>query len=65
MTTSEENSTELTGDHLEALKKNLEKVESLSKRLVEVMAGKTSHNPSLNAPNHEVFAKAASAYWSE
>lgn len=47
------------------LNKNLEKVEELSQRLIEVMG---SHNPvrrELKAPNHDVFTNAATAYWAE
>jgi len=56
---------ELSVEHIDRLKKNLEKVESLSKRLVDVMARKPGHNPALDGPNQELFAKAASSYWAE
>ncbi|WP_170465131.1 PHA/PHB synthase family protein [Ruegeria arenilitoris] len=65
MTTSEDQSPELSPEHLERLKENMGKVEELSKRLVEVMAGKKGHNPALDGPNQELYAKAASAYWVE
>ncbi|WP_170426482.1 PHA/PHB synthase family protein [Ruegeria arenilitoris] len=65
MTTSEDQSPELSPEHLERLKENMGKVEELSKRLVEVMAGKKGHNPALDGPNQELYAKAASAYWAE
>ncbi|MFC3615469.1 PHA/PHB synthase family protein [Lutimaribacter marinistellae] len=65
MTTSDDQTPEPTGEHLERLKENMEKVETLSKRLIEVMTSKTSHNPSLNAPDQQLFAKAATAYWTD
>ncbi|KUJ85607.1 poly(R)-hydroxyalkanoic acid synthase [Ruegeria marisrubri] len=65
MTTTEGKTPELTDEHIERLKENMEKVEKLSKRLVEIMAGKKPHTPALDAPNHELFAKAATAYWTE
>ncbi|WP_425045585.1 PHA/PHB synthase family protein [Primorskyibacter sp. S87] len=63
MTTGHDTAPELSGESIERLKENMTKVEGLSKRLVEIMSQKTSHNPGLNAPNHELFAKAATAYW--
>ncbi len=53
------------GEHLDRLSENLKKVESLSKRLIDVMSRKTAHNPGLDAPDQELFAKAATAYWTE
>ncbi|MEE2945222.1 MAG: class I poly(R)-hydroxyalkanoic acid synthase [Pseudomonadota bacterium] len=47
------------------LTENLEKVEELSQRLVEVMSGHTPVRRELAAPNHDVFTNAATAYWSE
>ena len=54
-----------SGEHLERLKKNMARVEELSKRLLEVMSHKTRHNPALDGPNQELFARAATAYWAE
>ncbi len=65
MTTTEDQTPKLTEEHIERLKENMDKVEELSKRLVEVMAGKTPHTPALDGPNQELFAKAATAYWAE
>ncbi|MGI9367397.1 MAG: PHA/PHB synthase family protein [Ruegeria sp.] len=65
MTTTDGQTPELTEEHIERLKENMEKVETLSKRLVEVMAGKKTHTPALDAPNQELFARAATAYWAE
>ena len=47
------------------LTENLEKVEELSQRLVEVMSSHTPVRRELAAPNHDVFTNAAAAYWSE
>ncbi|MCA0927490.1 PHA/PHB synthase family protein [Ruegeria profundi] len=65
MTISEDQMPEATEQNIERLKENMEKVEQLSKRLIEVMAVKQPHTPALDAPNQELFAKAATAYWSE
>ena len=65
MTTSDGQTPEVTEEHIERLKENMEKVEQLSKRLVEVMAGKTPHAPALDGPNQDLYAKAATAYWTE
>ena len=64
MTTSDEGGGAVSGEHLDRLTENLKKVESLTTRLMEVMSRKTSHNPGLNAPDQELFARAATAYWS-
>ncbi|WP_170764236.1 PHA/PHB synthase family protein [Ruegeria lacuscaerulensis] len=65
MTTSEDQAPEMTQESIEKIKENMEKVEKLSKRLVEIMATKKSHTPALDGPNQELFAKAATAYWAE
>jgi polyhydroxyalkanoate synthase len=65
MTTTDDSLEKLSGEHVEQLTENLAKVEELSKRLIDVMSGKTRHNPALDGPNHELFAKAATAYWAE
>ncbi|MFA3916083.1 class I poly(R)-hydroxyalkanoic acid synthase [Ruegeria hyattellae] len=65
MTTSEDLPSEISQESFDKLKENLEKVEDLSKRFVEVMANKSGHNPGLDSPNQEVFAKAATSYLSE
>lgn len=65
MTTSEDQMSDISEEHVEQLKENMEKVEALSKRLVEVMAVKKPHTPALDGPNQELFARAATAYWSE
>jgi polyhydroxyalkanoate synthase len=65
MTTGEDGAPGVTGENLERLTQNMTRVEELSKRLIEVMSKKTSHNPGLDAPNQEMFAKAAMSYWSK
>ena len=65
MTTTEEGGPLPTAEHYERLAENLAKVEELSRRLVDVMTHKTSHNPALNGPNHDLFANAATAYWAQ
>ncbi|MDO6483446.1 PHA/PHB synthase family protein [Shimia thalassica] len=53
------------GENLERLNENLAQVERLSQRLVEVMGRHKPLRKDLNAPNQEVFANAATAYWTE
>lgn len=50
MTTSEDQMPELTEENIERLKENMEKVEKLSKRLIEVMAAKKPHTHALDGP---------------
>jgi len=65
MTTSEDGAIAAPAEHLDRLKENMGQVEALTKRLMEVMTNKSSHHPALNGPNHEIFARAATAYWTE
>jgi len=65
MTTTDDRSVPLSGEQYERLTKNLNKVEELSRRLVGAMSHKEPHNPALDAPNHELFASAATAYWTK
>ncbi len=65
MTTSDGQMPEVTEENIERLKENMEKVEQLSKRLIEVMAVKKPHTAALDGPNQELFAKAATAYWAD
>lgn len=51
------------GENLERLNTNLAKVEELSQRLVSALSHRKAANPTLNAPDQEMFAKAASTYW--
>ena len=65
MTTIDQESGGLPTENYDRLKENLAKVEGLSQRLLEVMARKKPHNPTLNAPNHSLFTNAATAYWAQ
>lgn len=65
MTTKQDGVAENSGEHIESFQKNLEKIENLSRRLMEVMSHKTGHNAALDAPKQDLFAKAATAYWTE
>ncbi len=65
MTTKHDGAPENSGEHLESFQKNLEKIEELSRRLMEVMTHKTGHNAALDAPKQDLFARAATAYWAE
>ncbi len=65
MTTSDDTSLGLSGEHLERLTENMQKVEQLSQRLLGAMSNKPGHNAGLNAPNQDLFAKAATAYWAD
>ncbi len=44
---------------------NLKKVERLTERFGQVMANRQTHQPALDGPNQELFAKAGQAYLSE
>jgi len=56
---------DVTGQNLDRLNQNLERVEELSQRLVQALAARRPPNPNLNAPSQEVFTKAATSYWQE
>jgi len=55
----------VSGENLDKLSTNLKKVEELTQRLTHVMSHRSMHNAALDAPNQELFTKAATAYWSE
>ena len=55
----------MSGEHLDRLKENMRRVEDLSSRLIDVLAHRKPHTPALDAPNQDLFAKAAAAYWAE
>lgn len=65
MTTSDELSAAANPESIEKLKENMSRVEELSKRLADVMSRKVPHNPALDGPNQELYARAATAYWAE
>ncbi len=50
---------------LSKLTENLKKVEALTERLTQVMTNRQTHQPTLDGPNQELFAKAAQSYWVE
>lgn len=52
-------------ENLEKLNENLVKVEELSQRLVQAFSRKNPANPTLNGPSNELFAKAATSFWTE
>ncbi|MEQ8897362.1 MAG: class I poly(R)-hydroxyalkanoic acid synthase [Roseovarius sp.] len=56
---------DVTGQNLDRLNQNLERVEELSQRLVQALASRRPPNPGLNAPSQELFTKAATSYWQE
>jgi polyhydroxyalkanoate synthase len=61
MTTKED----VAGENLDRLNANLARVEELSQRLIAAMSGRKPPNPTLNAPDQDVFLKAATTYWQE
>jgi polyhydroxyalkanoate synthase len=63
MTTKDDVNTEISGMDLEKLNENLRKVEGLAERLTKVMTNRTTHQPSLDGPDKELFSKATTAYW--
>ncbi len=52
-------------ENLEVLNENLAKIEELSQRFITALSQKKSIHPGLHAPGHDLFMKAASAYFSE
>ena len=50
---------------IEKLNENLARVETLSKRLVNAFSDRNPANPSLGGPSPDLFAKAATSYWTE
>ena len=65
MTTEDTRTPVPSGETLERMTENLKKVEELSERLTRVMTQRKGHDAALDAPNHDLFAKASQAYWSE
>ena len=64
MTTKDDVNAEISGVNLEKLNENLRRVESLAERLTNVMSNRSTHQPSLDGPDNELFTKATTAYWS-
>ena len=54
-----------TGQNLSKLNENLARIEELSQRMIAALAKKPPADPNLQAPNHELFAKAAATYMNE
>mgnify|MGYP001147163945 CR=1 FL=1 len=54
-----------TAANLAKLNANIEKIETLTQRLVQAMAQKRAPNPAVEAPGHSLFAHAMTAYWKE
>ena len=65
MTTDTQELVTQGAEHLDRMQENLRRVEQLSHRLIDVLAHRKPHNPALDGPNHDLFAKAATAYWAE
>ncbi|SFO83551.1 PHA/PHB synthase family protein [Tranquillimonas alkanivorans] len=65
MTTEDSGAGNVPAANLEALNENLAKIEELSQRMVSALARKKSVPPSLQAPGHELYMKAATAYMTE
>ena len=65
MTTESESSDPSAPAALSRMAQNLKKVEALTERLTRVMASREGHQPALDAPNQQLFAKAAQSYWAE
>ena len=69
MTTQEdkadENFENTADDNFEKLNQNLARVDELSQRLIQALASKNPANPTLGGPSQDLFAKAATSYWSE
>ena len=65
MTTESENPEIVEPQALSRMAQNLKKVEELSKRLTRVMSQREGHQPALDGPNQQLFAKAAQSYWAE
>lgn len=51
--------------NIEKLNENLAKIEALSQRLVEALSQRQPADSTLNGPAQDLYAKAASSYWTE
>lgn len=65
MTTNDTTDGAVSGENLDKLSTNLRKVDELTRRLTHVLTHRSTHNPALDGPNQELFAKAATAYWAQ
>ena len=53
------------GNNVAHLDENIAKIEGLTKRLTQALTRKQPPNPGISAPDQELFANAATAYWQE
>ena len=65
MTTHDSTKDTETGQNLEKLEANLQRIEELSQRLVSAMGSGRKVPTSLQGPNPDLYVKAAGAYASE
>ncbi|MBZ0124645.1 MAG: class I poly(R)-hydroxyalkanoic acid synthase, partial [Roseovarius sp.] len=56
---------DVSGQNLEKLNRNLERVEELSQRLVQALSARNPANPALNGPSPDLLARAVTSYWQE
>jgi polyhydroxyalkanoate synthase len=56
---------DVAAENHDRMSANLARVEELSQRLVNVLSQRRPANPSLNAPDQELMARAATSYWAE
>ncbi|MBS1303938.1 class I poly(R)-hydroxyalkanoic acid synthase [Loktanella sp. SALINAS62] len=65
MTTKDTPDGEHSGASLENLQQNLARVDDLTKRLMAAMQSARPVPPALQGPSHDLYLKAAGAYWTE
>ncbi|MEQ6247403.1 class I poly(R)-hydroxyalkanoic acid synthase [Sulfitobacter sp. HNIBRBA3233] len=65
MTTETTSSDQPSAESMAKLTQNLQKVDELRERLTKVLTNRTTHQPTLDAPGHELFTRAAQAYMHE
>ncbi|MFY0691942.1 MAG: class I poly(R)-hydroxyalkanoic acid synthase [Paracoccaceae bacterium] len=66
MTTDTETADDqISSEKLERLQENMTRIDDLSKRLMAALSQKKQADPSLQAPGHDIYAKAAGAYFAE
>jgi polyhydroxyalkanoate synthase len=65
MATHSSNDGEPSAASLARMTENLNKVEALRERLTNVLANRNTHQAALDAPNQDLFTKAAKAYMQE
>jgi polyhydroxyalkanoate synthase len=63
--TTDETKAEATGENLEKLNQNLEKVEELSSRLIQALSSRNPPKADINTPSPDLFARATANYWQE